>query len=78
MCNGTPFTVKKISPRAGIELGPLDPLSYRDSYDFNVNIQYAIAIYKKKITLNNPKSAAIGLFPRDSKASWLVGWLFWA
>ena len=24
VCNGTPFTVEKISPRAGIELGPLD------------------------------------------------------
>ena len=23
-CNGAPFTVEKISPRAGIELGPLD------------------------------------------------------
>ena len=23
-CNGTPFTVEKISPRAGIELDPLD------------------------------------------------------
>ena len=33
MCNGALFTVEKISPRAGIELGPLDqsafnPLSY--------------------------------------------------
>ena len=24
MCNGIPFTVKKSSPRAGIELGPQD------------------------------------------------------
>ena len=24
MCNGAPFTVQKISPRAGLELGPLD------------------------------------------------------
>ena len=24
VCNGTPFTVEKISPRAGIELGLLD------------------------------------------------------
>ena len=24
VCNGTPFMVEKISPRAGIELGPLD------------------------------------------------------
>ena len=24
MCSETPFTVEKISPRAGIELGPLD------------------------------------------------------
>ena len=24
VCNGTPFTVEKISPEAGIELGPLD------------------------------------------------------
>ena len=24
LCNGTPFTVEKISPRAGIELSPLD------------------------------------------------------
>ena len=24
VCNGTPFTVEKISPRAGIELGPLE------------------------------------------------------
>ena len=24
VCNGTPFTVEKISPREGIELGPLD------------------------------------------------------
>ena len=24
VCNGTPFTVEKISPRVGIELGPLD------------------------------------------------------
>ena len=24
VCNGTPFTVEKIAPRAGIELGPLD------------------------------------------------------
>ena len=23
VCNGTPFTVEKISPRVGIELGPL-------------------------------------------------------
>ena len=38
MCNGTPFTVEKISPRVRIELGPLDrpalnPLSYRGSSD---------------------------------------------
>ena len=24
VCNGAPFSVEKISPRAGIELGPLD------------------------------------------------------
>ena len=24
LCNGAPFTVEKISPRAGIEPGPLD------------------------------------------------------
>ena len=24
LCNGTPFTVEKISPRVRIELGPLD------------------------------------------------------
>ena len=24
VCNGAPFTAKKISPRAGIELDPLD------------------------------------------------------
>ena len=24
MCNGTPFTAEKISPRVRIELGPLD------------------------------------------------------
>ena len=24
VCNGTPFTVEKISPRVRIELGPLD------------------------------------------------------
>ena len=27
MCNGTPFTVEKISPRAGTELGLLDQLA---------------------------------------------------
>ena len=27
MCSGTLFTVEKISPRAGIELGPLDQYS---------------------------------------------------
>ena len=27
MCTGAPFTVEKISPRAGIELGPLDQLA---------------------------------------------------
>ena len=27
MCNGTPFTIEKISLRAGIELGSLDPVS---------------------------------------------------
>ena len=37
-CNGAPFTVEEISPRAGIELGPLEsrpalnPLNYRGSF----------------------------------------------
>ena len=31
--------------------------------------QYTIFNNKKKITLNYPKSAAIGVFPRDSKMS---------
>ena len=40
VCNGTPFTVEQISPRAGLELGTarsrpaLNPLSYRGSSNF--------------------------------------------
>ena len=32
MCNGTPFTFEKISPRAGIELGPLDQKGLREKF----------------------------------------------
>ena len=37
-----------------------------DSYEYT---QYTIFNVKKKITLNYPKSAAMGLFPRDSRTS---------
>ena len=37
--------------------------------DSNEYTQYTIFSIKKKITLNYPKSAAMGFFPRDSRAS---------
>ena len=41
------------------------------------NIPFSIYIYiyiKKKITLNNPKSAAKGFFPKDSRTSSKQPW----
>ena len=40
----------------------------------NEYTQYTIFNTKKKITLNYPKSAAIGYFPRDSKTSSKQPW----
>ena len=37
--------------------------------DSNQNTKYTIFNTKKKITLNYPKSAAMGFFPRDSRTS---------
>ena len=37
--------------------------------DSNEYTQYTIFNMKKKITLNYPKSAAMGFFPRDSRRS---------
>ena len=35
--------------------------------DSNVNTQYTFFKIKKKVTLNYPKSAAMGFFPIDSR-----------
>ena len=35
----------------------------------NENTQYTIFNIKKEITLNYPKSAAVGFFPRDPRKS---------
>ena len=37
--------------------------------DSNEHTQYTIFMIKKRITLDCPKSAAMGFFPRDSKTS---------
>ena len=37
--------------------------------DSNEYTQYTIFNIKKKITLNYPKSAGLGFFPRDSRTS---------
>ena len=37
--------------------------------DFNEYTQYTIFNIKKKVTLNYPKSAAMGFFPGDLKTS---------
>ena len=40
----------------------------------NKYTQYSIFIIKKKITLNYPKSAGKGFFPRDSRTSSKQPW----
>ena len=42
--------------------------------DSNENTQYTVFNIKKKITLNYPKSAAKGFFPRDSRTSSKQPW----
>ena len=42
--------------------------------DSNEYIQYTIFNIKKKITLNYPKSAAMGFFPRDSRTNSKQPW----
>ena len=42
--------------------------------DSNEATQFTIFNIKKKITLNYPKSAATGFFPRDSRASSKQPW----
>ena len=42
--------------------------------DSNEYIQYTIFQYEKKNTLNYPKSAAMGIFPRDSRTSSKEPW----
>ena len=44
------------------------------SGDSNEYTQYTVLNIKKKITLNNPKSAANGFFPRDSRTSSKQPW----
>ena len=53
MCNGTPFTVEKISPRAGIELGPLDQtgLIYVLDLGYVLFCMACVAIGKKEVLL---------------------------
>ena len=42
--------------------------------DSNENTQYTIFIIKNLITLDYPKSAAMGFFPRDSRMSSKQPW----
>ena len=42
--------------------------------DSNEDIQCTIFNTKKKITVNNPKSAAVGFFPKDSRTSSKQPW----
>ena len=42
--------------------------------DSNEYIQYTIFNMKKKNTLNYPKSATMGMFPRDSRTSSKQPW----
>ena len=42
--------------------------------DSNEYTQYTVFNIKKKITLNYPKSAAKGFFPRDSRTSSKQPW----
>ena len=42
--------------------------------DSNEHIKYTIFIIKKKITLNYPRPAAMGFFPRDSRTSSKQPW----
>ena len=43
--------------------------------DSNEYTQYTISIIKRKITLEYPKSAAVGFFSRDSRTSSKQPWL---
>ena len=45
------------------------PLESPHRGDSNEYTQYTIINIKKKITLNYPKSAVMGFFPRDSRTS---------
>ena len=53
MCNETPFTVEKISPRAGIEPGPLDQWASAEPTELAVLLIFVVSMQTNVLVMRS-------------------------